>query len=116
MNREAGLVNQPRATQPSKCSISDGGENFILFTKCRQLWVPSGLLFSGRWGFPREIKRHGPEADHSHYIVTRLRMNGVIPPLSNTLSWRAQGQPYLCLPNKFQNYLLAWYIRKSNSK
>jgi hypothetical protein len=42
-------------------------------------WIPGGLSLV--------VKRPGREADHSSHLVSRSRMRGAIPPLSNTPSW-----------------------------
>ena len=53
--------------------------------------MQTGDLFS-------ETKRPEGEANHSPYLVSRLRMKGAIFPLPHTLSWRAQNLKFLYLP------------------
>jgi hypothetical protein len=42
----------------------------------------------GTWGCFPEDKRPAREADRSPHLAPRLRMNGAVPPLPHTSSWR----------------------------
>ena len=55
-------------------------QEIFLISKLSRLGLgPEVLLFNGYWGFfPLGINHPGPDADHSHPLVLRLRMSGAL--------------------------------------
>jgi hypothetical protein len=80
----------------NSCSIPDGEKNYPYLLGKIQLYCGArqASYFMGNRDCFAGIRRPRRVADHSLYLVTGLRMSGVINSLPHTLSWRAQGKHY----------------------